>query len=269
MTDHTKENAGDDESELPDWDMSGYVPPDPDEPPPVELWRAVGNVRPWGTLLLLLGWAAAFAWMLTHGELGDSAHAIARGASVTQRDPWDIAWRLLASTFLHSGPGHLLFNAASMLIYGPAVERVFNRWGFPIAYAVGGAVASLGSLLWRLSVHAPGASLSIGASGAIFALAGVLLAGAFRLRGRLALGRARALGAAVLFLILPALAGGFERLGTDNVAHVSGLAAGLLLGLVLPLSPALGARRAPAPVRVLGVAAWLALGAALVRVLRG
>ena len=252
-----------------DFQDPDFVPPDPDEPPPVELWNAFGDVLPWGTLGMLLAWGTVFAWMATRHELDDRSALLARGASVTQLDALDASWRLLASTFLHSGTSHLFFNALTMLVFGPAVERIFTRWGFWIACAYGGAGASLASLWWRLSHQGVGLNLSVGASGAIFALGGTLLTGAFRLRRRLAVGRARAFAAAVLFLALPALAAGFQRHGTDNAAHAGGLLGGLLVGAIVPLSTRVGGEPPGAIVRTLGAVAVLALALSFVRVLHG
>jgi rhomboid protease GluP len=252
-----------------DFDEAGFLPPDPDEPPPVELWSAVGDVPPWGTGVQLLVWAAVFALLSARHEIGDTAAYLLWGANATGLPPLDTAWRLLASTFLHGGVAHVFFNATSMLIFGPAVERIFTRWAFWIVYALGGAAASLGSLLWRTSRHGAGLDLSVGASGAIFALGGALLVGAFRLRHRLAPGRARALGAALLFLLGQALASGFTRLGTDNVAHAVGLVAGGAIGAVVPLSGRLGGPRPPLAIRALGALCALALALSLALALRG
>jgi rhomboid protease GluP len=249
------------------FEEAGYVPPDPDEPPPAELWRMTQGVLPWGTLLVLLAWGTAFAWLAANGEIGDAAAVAARGANLPQTDARDAAWRLLASTFLHAGPSHVFFNALTMLVFGPAVERVYSRWGFWILYAFGGAIASLGSLLWRLHAHGAGSAGSIGASGAIFALGGALLAAAYRLRHLLAVGRARAFAAVILLLAMPALAAGFERQATDNAAHATGLLAGLALGAAVPLDPRVGGPRPGTFVRVLGALAALALAAAFARVL--
>ncbi len=246
-----------------------YIPPDPDEPPPVELWSAVGDVPPWGTALLLLSWAAMFAMIAVRREIGDADALLAWGASAPRLNALETAWRLLASTFLHAGIAHAFFNAATMLILGPAVERIFTRWGFWVIYAAGGALASLASLAWRATRDVPGISLSVGASGAIFALGGALLVSAWRVRHRLAPGRARAMGGALLFLLGQGLAAGFTRNATDNTAHAAGLAAGALLGAVIPLSPRLGGP-APGPlVRVLGTLAALALAISLALAVRG
>lgn len=251
-----------------DLEAAGYVPPDPDETPPVELWSAVGDVPPWGTVLLLLAWGAVFALLAFRHQVGDPSASFAWGASATGLPPPEVAWRLLASTFLHAGATHIFFNAVSMLVFGPAVERVFARWSFWTVYAGGGAAASLGSLLWRASALGPGHGFSVGASGAIYALGGALLAGAWRLRRRLAVGRARALGAALLFLIMPGLAAGFTRLGTDNVAHAVGLAAGAALGARLPLSARLGGPPPGLAVRALGTLGALALAVSLALAVR-
>lgn len=247
----------------------GFVPPDPNEPPPVELWSAVGDVPPFATVLLLLMWGAAFALMAYRGDLADHAALIAWGANLSTARGADSAWRLLASTFLHAGAAHIFFNATTMLIFGPAVERVFTRAGFALVYVAGGALASEASLLWR-AWRTPGIeSLSVGASGAIFALGGALLAAAFRLRHRLAPGRARALAGATLFLLVQGLVSGFTRNGTDNAAHSAGLASGIALGLLAPLSPRLGGRGLGVIPRALGALAALTMLVAYALAIRG
>jgi membrane associated rhomboid family serine protease len=240
----------------------GYVAPDPDEPPPVELWRAVGDVLPWGTLLVLFPCALMFLLLAARHALGDDDSLRAWGANATQLPPLESAWRLLASTFLHAGPGHLFFNATTLIIFGPAVERVFTRSGFWIVYAAGGAAASAASLAWR-GAHGDAASYSVGASGAIFALGGALMVGAFRLRRRLAVGRARSLAAAVLYLAGTGFAAGFTHNGTDNIAHAAGLVSGALIAATLGVNPRLGGKGAGALTRGLAVLAVLALGVSL------
>ena len=242
---------------------SGYVEPDPDEPPPLELWSAVGDVRPWGTLALLMSWALVFAWLAIRGEVGNGDALVAWGASVTGRGALDTSWRLLAATFLHAGAAHVFFNAISMWIFGQAVERIFARGGFWVVFALGGAAASLGSLAWRAYRHGSVMSLSVGASGAIFALGGAVLVAALRLRHRLAPGRARALGAAIMFLLAQALVSGLTRHGTDNVGHVTGLVAGIAVGAVTPLSTRLGDAGPGRLTRVFGAISVLALAGAL------
>ena len=243
-----------------DIDEAGYVPPDPEEPPPVELGR-VGDVLPWSTSAVLLAWALVFFWFASRAQMELSPAYLAWGANVDGRPPGETAWRLLASTFLHAGAAHVGMNAVSLLLFGSSVEAVFSRWTFWIVYAFGGAAASAGSLAWHAWRHPGTMRMSVGGSGAIFALGGALLASAIRLRGRLAVGRARALAAGALFLLTQSLVAGFSHLGTDNAAHASGLLAGFAIGAMLPVSERLGGGRTPAVVAVTG---GLAAAAALV-----
>jgi rhomboid protease GluP len=248
---------------------AGYVEPDPEEPPPVELGR-VGDVLPWNTSALLLAWALVFFWFAARAQMGLDGAYVAWGGNIGGRPPLETAWRLLASTFLHAGAAHVAMNAVNLLLFGSSVEAVFSPAAFWVVYVWGGAAASAGSLGWHASRHA--AILSVGGSGAIFALGGALLASAIRLRGRLAVGRARALAAGALFLLTQSLVAGFSHLGTDNAAHASGLVAGFAIGVLLPVSERLGGARVSTPTRMTGVVsallALLALGVAVYRGVR-
>jgi len=254
-----------------DFGEAGYVPPDPDEPPPVELGR-VGDVLPWSTSAVLLAWALVFFWFASRAQMELNPAYLAWGANVDGRPPGETAWRLLASTFLHAGAAHVAMNAVSLLLFGSSVEAVFSRWAFWIVYAFGGAAASAGSLAWHAWRHPETSRLSVGGSGAIFALGGALLASTLRLRGRLAVGRARALAAGALFLLTQSLVAGFSHLGTDNAAHASGLVAGFAIGALLPVSERLGGARVSTTIRVAGAVsallALLALGLAAFRGMR-
>ncbi|MBI5171063.1 MAG: rhomboid family intramembrane serine protease [Candidatus Eisenbacteria bacterium] len=240
----------------------GYIPPDPDEPPPLDLWASVGDVLPWGSLLLLFSWAAMYLLLGAHGALTDSGAMFAWGANATQMPLRSGAWRWLASTFLHAGAAHLFFNAVTLAVLGPAVERIFARWGFWIVFVVGGAFASFASMLAR-EAFASGQSLSVGGSGALFALGGALLVVVWRLRHRLAVARSRALVASVLYLIAPGFAAGYAHPGTDNVAHAGGLIAGLVLGALLPTDARLEGRGPNAALKALAFGCVLALLASL------
>lgn len=236
-------------------------PADPDETPPLDLWGTVGDVQPWGTLIVLVGWSAMFALSGAVSAFATPDGAFALGATRIGTPFLDTSWRLVASTFLHSGVAHLFFNAASLLVQAPAVERIFTRTRFWIVYTLGGIAASAGSLAWREAVDS--ASLSVGGSGALFALGGAVLAAIVRLRKQLSPTRARALAAALLFLTAPGFASGYARPGTDNAAHAAGLACGVVLGALLPLDPRLGGRRPGKVTTVVAVTCLLALAASL------
>lgn len=244
-------------------ELEGYVPPDPDEAPPLSLGAATGDVLPWSTLVVLLAWGVIAALFAMRALTGDTRALVAWGANVGGAPPLETAWRLLASTFLHAGLVHVAMNALGLLMFGAALEALFARWAFPLVYVIGGMSASWGSLAWHTLRHGDHAAPSVGGSGVVFAVGGALLAASWRLRGRLAVGRARAMAAGALFLLTQSLVAGFSKLGTDNAAHATGLVAGVLVGLVLPLSSRLGGAPANALVRVAALLAGAAMVAAL------
>lgn len=164
-------------------------------------------------------------------------------------------WRLLTAMWLHGHPPHLILNMLVLWQLGGVVERLFGPRVFLIVYVLTGVIASIASLEYHGSV-----GLSVGASGAIFGIAGVLLVVAFtggepRARDRAApastlgahlerlptepppLPRGRGLGAMlaelrgglIAFVAYNAIAG-FVLPRVDNAGHFGGLAGGLVVG---------------------------------------
>ena len=138
-------------------------------------------------------------------------------------------WRLLTCVFVHGGLLHIAFNMWCLWDLGALSESLYGRWTFGAIYLLCGLGASLASIIWNVHV------LSVGASGAIFGLAGALIA-AFKLgefsvpRAALA-GTLRSLMVFVGFNLIFGAASG----GTDNGAHVGGLITGLILGALIAL----------------------------------
>jgi membrane associated rhomboid family serine protease len=140
-------------------------------------------------------------------------------------------WRLVTPVLVHGSLLHLLFNMYFLYLVGPLVEQMYGSARFLLLYGLTAAAGSAASFL--LGGTAP----SVGASGAIFGLCGVLLAVSAIHRPVLDR-RGRALMSQIGGLVfLNLLIGfGFDALGAgiDNAAHVGGLLAGLWLGFVLP-----------------------------------
>jgi rhomboid protease GluP len=165
-------------------------------------------------------------------------------------------WRLLTVALVHGSPIHLAFNMYALYIVGPIVEALYGRVLYVAFYLLAAAGGSVGSYLF---VENP----SVGASGAVFGLFGLLLLS--NVVHRPALGRqAQALTMQIGFLIVLNLAigfgigGGFLGGRIDNAAHVGGLLAGAWLGLAV--APRGATRRiASGNVVVLRIAAMVAL----------
>ncbi|HEV7715790.1 MAG TPA: rhomboid family intramembrane serine protease [Steroidobacteraceae bacterium] len=135
-------------------------------------------------------------------------------------------WRLITNTFLHFGIVHLLFNMWAIAATGPLVERLYGSVSYALAYVIAAVAGSLASIAVHPHLN------SAGASGAIFGIYGLLLAALLRGGRSIPGGVVRALRTSVLVFTLYSLATGFISAGVDNSAHVGGLVAGFLLGLV-------------------------------------
>jgi len=136
-------------------------------------------------------------------------------------------YRLLSVTLVHGSLIHLAFNMYALWILGPIVEMAWGRSLFLAFYALTALVASTASFLFS---GVP----SVGASGAVFGLVGVLIAGT-RAHHPMLDRRARAIIPQLGLLVLINLAFGFLAGGMiDNSAHIGGLLAGLWLGFLVP-----------------------------------
>ena len=159
-------------------------------------------------------------------------------------------WRLFTSMFMHAGILHLFMNMLLLQSIGAMTVQRFGRWGFVQLYLLGGLLASAASAWWQahtligtrtgaLGLAQPALNLivSVGASGAIFAVCGALLAVIVRAKitGNWIYGFDVATKNALLRVVGINIAIGFMIKGIDQSAHVGGLLAGLLLGLVLPI----------------------------------
>jgi membrane associated rhomboid family serine protease len=135
-------------------------------------------------------------------------------------------WRLWTVTLLHGSEIHLLFNMYALYLSGRIVERWYGSLYFLVFYLVCAAAGSIGSFV----LGGPGAS--VGASGAVFGLFGLLLS-AGRIHHPVDR-QSRALVSQLGMLIVINLLFGFAVPGIDNAAHLGGLVAGLWLGAVIP-----------------------------------
>ena len=135
-------------------------------------------------------------------------------------------WRLWTVTLLHGSFLHLFFNMYALYLAGPIVERWYGSIRFLLIYLACAAAGSVASFVFG------GDAPSVGASGAIFGLFGLLLA-AGRVHHPVDRG-SRALVSQLGILILINVAFGFAVTGIDNAAHLGGLAAGLWLGFMIP-----------------------------------
>jgi rhomboid protease GluP len=129
-------------------------------------------------------------------------------------------WRLVSAIFLHGGVDHLLSNTVALFILGMVCEHAYGRAQFIVLYLVAGVAGSILSLL-------SGAGPSVGASGAIFGLAGAAIVLFRRHRDRLLM-RDRRIGVVLLVWVIYSIAAGIATPYIDNGAHIGGAVGGAL-----------------------------------------
>nr|WP_208379831.1 rhomboid family intramembrane serine protease [Microbacterium endophyticum] len=127
-------------------------------------------------------------------------------------------WRVLTGALVHSGFWHIGLNMLALWMIGRSLEPLLGRWRFLTLYVVGALGGSVAVALLAFTTPV------VGASGAIFALFGALVV-IGRHIGAEVTGIMIVLGINLVIGFLP----GF---GISWQAHVGGLVAGALLGLI-------------------------------------
>jgi rhomboid protease GluP len=152
----------------------------------------------------LMEWGANRRYETTHGE-------------------W---WRLVSSMFVHGGVVHLLFNIFGLVFASAFLEAIIGAKKFAMTYLVSGLVASFASILWHEN------TASVGASGAIFGLFGLILS--FLITDMYI---KKEMKRSILIMFGPYIAinllFGLAGAGIDNAAHIGGLVSGFAIGLML------------------------------------
>jgi rhomboid protease GluP len=136
-------------------------------------------------------------------------------------------WRLFTSIFIHSGIMHLFMNLFGLGISASLLEGILGRAKLILSFSVCGILGSLAIIYWHEN------TVSVGASGAIFGLYGLILAFTVfkiypnNIRGITWMLLVMYAGVSLLF--------GFFG-GIDNAAHFGGLISGFIIGGILILT---------------------------------
>jgi len=154
-------------------------------------------------------------------------------------------WRLLTAMFLHGGIVHLGLNMYVLAFTAPVVEYEFGTARMLAIYLAGGLLASCASVFWAALRTTPTdaaalVTVSVGASGAVMALFGSLLAGLVMPTPRFAhlpKHMQPGINKGLIQAVAINIGMGFLIQGVDNSAHVGGLAGGLVLGLMMAMAP--------------------------------
>ncbi len=132
------------------------------------------------------------------------------------------AWRFVTSIFLHGSLGHLLLNIFALALFGTILESLIGGKRFLLVFFASGIIANLVSINYY--------PLSLGASGAIYGVLGTLVI----LRPMLAVwvyGFPMPMFIAGIVWIAADSIGIFIPSDVGHIAHLVGIAVGLVLGI--------------------------------------
>lgn len=133
-------------------------------------------------------------------------------------------WRFLTSIFIHGSLSHLFYNMFALLFFGFSLERLVGSRRFLIIFLSSGIIANLVSVNIYES--------SAGASGAIYGIIGCLaIIRPFMIVW--AFGLIMPMFIAAILWIIGDLMGLFIPSDIGHIAHLSGAAVGILIGLLL------------------------------------
>jgi len=182
---------------------------------------------------------AVFAVQTVLGALGRAGLFALSGPVLADR-PWTLA----TSVYAHATPGHLLANALGIALLGPLVARRTTTPRFHAFFLATGALS--GATQVAVSGLLGPSPAVLGASGAVFGLAGYMLSGntvTGRLLDRLTLSRRAQAVLLVAVVATVTLVTGGSPSRVALVAHATGLLVGLVAGRVrlLDSRPARGA----------------------------
>lgn len=153
-------------------------------------------------------------------------------------------WRFISSAFLHGGLIHLVFNMYALVSIGGFVERYYGGKKLFTVYMITAFFASLlsffGTLIemWSNGGMAGGVAVSVGASGAIFGLVGLILGNRY-LRKNTYGPELNIDTNSLIWVVVVNLLLGFSlnffgtAVAVNNWAHIGGLIGGLILGAIL------------------------------------
>lgn len=134
-------------------------------------------------------------------------------------------WRVINSTFLHADLWHLAANMFALLQIGSIVQSFYGRrwlWNFYILTGLGGSILSLVFL---------GNVATVGASGAVFGLIGVLMGGSMK-RSKMGIELPFKLVDIMPIALYAFVIGLIPGSAVNNWAHLGGLLVGLALGSI-------------------------------------
>jgi membrane associated rhomboid family serine protease len=170
-----------------------------------------------------------------NGGITNADPLIREGAVVPRLVAHGEVWRLFTAMFLHAGVQHILFNMTSLLAVGTLAERLYGSIRFLGIYLGAGLIGSLASVVFGFLDGTPNTA-GVGASGAIFGVAGALITIRFQPSEVIPAALRRRVSTTMIPLVALSLVFAYITPYVDNSAHLGGLVGGMVLSFLLPLT---------------------------------
>nr|WP_295972813.1 rhomboid family intramembrane serine protease [uncultured Bacillus sp.] len=132
-------------------------------------------------------------------------------------------WRLVTPIFMHSGFSHFLFNSFSLVIFGPALEKMIGSFRFTFVYLITGISANIATLLLEPLTYS-----HVGSSGAIFGIFGYYISILVLQRHHITKDNKQLLITITVLSIIMT----FIQPNINVTAHLFGLISGFLIGFL-------------------------------------
>ncbi len=139
-------------------------------------------------------------------------------------------YRMVSAMFLHADIYHLVNNMLLLAGLGAMLEKETGHIRFLLMYLLSGLSGQIVSLVYKMFTDG-WYIVSIGASGAVFGLVGVLLAMSLCWPRKMA----NVTWQRIIFVVVYTIYSGVQAVNIDNAAHIGGLLAGFLCGLIMCL----------------------------------
>lgn len=137
-------------------------------------------------------------------------------------------YRLLSSMFLHGDINHIVNNMLILFGLGTMIEKEIGHLTFAGSCFATGIAAGFASLFYKAFIGEWYVG-SIGASGAVFGLVGVLLALAFFSGVQMP----NVTPLKMLIVVVYSVYSGMGEATIDNAAHIGGVICGVAIGLLM------------------------------------
>lgn len=181
---------------------------------------------PFVTATLVIVNVIVFLVCIFTGELLYYMGGVHRASILIQHEYGRLFWAM----FLHDDTAHLFNNMIILFFLGAMLEKETGHICFSVIYFLSGLGGNVASLIGKSLTGSN--SLSIGASGAVFGLDGLLLAMVLFLpefRNKMSPAR-------VVLVVGLSLYDGFMGSNIDNAAHIGGLIIGFIAGSIYVLA---------------------------------